>query len=299
MRFAAFIAPILAAAAVWMLVWTWPGAMAEREIALHIVARARAGDAVVVTPAGSLDRLREYLGRGLSAASAADDASAHAAGFARVWIVGELGRNAAPAVSQGAVVRSRETVAGTSIVLVEAPSTPAPHESPIGARIKVVRAWMRRSDEPRSAARSCAPDGEKLVCGPSPWQWVGPTQMEVGGVRRSCIWAQPRAGHVLSILVSGADGDALTSLLSDTARTRTDAPAIEVRVEAVPREASAVDAPPSLATKLDRYTHARHDREIIRPATRVATASQLLYVEIETSDDGAAHLCLAFTKAPR
>jgi hypothetical protein len=299
MRFAAFIAPILAASAVWMLVWTWPGVMAEREIARHIGARALAGDAVVVTPAGSLDRLREYMGRGLSAASAADDASARAAGFARVWIVGELGRSGAPAVSQGAVVRSRETVAGTSVVLVEAPSAPASPGSPIGARMKVVRAWMRRSGEPRSAARSCAPDGEKLRCGPSPWQWVGPTQMEVGGVRRSCIWAHPRAGHVLSILVSRAAGDALTSLLSDTARTRTDAPAIEIRVEAVPLDGSAVDAPPALATKLDRYTHARTEREILRPATRAATASQFLYVEIETSDDGAAHLCLASTKAPR
>jgi hypothetical protein len=298
MRFAAFIAPILAASAVWMLVWTWPGVMPEREIARHIVARALAGDAVVVTPAGSLDRLREYIGRGLSAASAADDASARAAGFPRVWIVGELGRSAAPAVSQGAVVRSRETVAGTSVVLAEAPSAPASPGN-VGARTKVLRAWMRRSNEPRSAARSCAPDGEKLACGPSPWQWVGPTQMEVGGARRSCIWAHPRAGHVLSLLVSSAAGDALTSLLSDTARTRTEAPAIEIRVEAVPLDASALAAPPALATNLDRYTHARTEREILRPATRAATALQFLYVEIETSDDGAAHLCLAFTKAPR
>ncbi|MBN1945515.1 MAG: hypothetical protein JW797_07550 [Bradymonadales bacterium] len=95
------------------------------------------------------------------------------------------------------------------------------------------------------------PDGQQIPCdrwrfgrwgcGLEEWLWVGPTQLDMRGVNRSCIWAHPRAGYELVIQFSRVpSGSRLSGRygLSDSAVAVADGADVgfEVRVGQVERQ---------------------------------------------------------------
>lgn len=232
-RILAWLSVAVGAGAVGWAAYDWPGARAERTVAAFVASRAAPDDVVVVTPAGSLDRLRAYTQAGLLAVSEQSDAVVARSGFARAWLVGALGTQAPPPVATGGRILERHQLADTSVWLVSREDERASTPAELAALLKGAVITTRPRLDPTATDRPCPREGERFRCGPEGWQWIGLETVTVQGERRACIWAHPIAADVLSIELPALARMArfrLVTLLSDGAVQRTTGSPIDVLV---------------------------------------------------------------------